>query len=123
VGHAHLALLATFSYWMVAMIYYALPRILHREMYSKSLMEWHYWLSLIGFLVFFVALTIVGLVQSAQWAAGIPIQKVVLDLFPHWVFRAFGGILMLAGQAVFAYNVYRTVAAPAPQPKPATAAA
>jgi cbb3-type cytochrome c oxidase subunit I len=108
VAHAHLALLGTFTWWMVALVYYALPRILHREMYSRALMEWHYWLSVIGFGIFFSGLTIAGLVQSAGWAAGIPIQKVVLDIFPHWVFRAIGGLMMLTGQVIFAYNVYRT---------------
>ena len=43
VGHAHLALLGTFSFWGWAAIYYILPRIFKRPMWSKRLITAHFW--------------------------------------------------------------------------------
>lgn len=113
VGHAHLALLGTFSFIMFATIYYALPRLIDREIWSGKLMEWHFWLSLIGFTLFFVSLTIGGLVQGSLWAMNESngfIQS-VQAMLPYNIVRAAGGVLILGGQFLFIFNIYKTATA------------
>lgn len=113
VGHAHLALLGTFSFIMFASIYYALPRLINREIWSAKLMDWHFWLSLIGFTAFFVSLTIGGLVQGSLWAqqgSNIFIDSVKTQL-PYHIVRATGGTMILTAQVLFIYNIYRTAVA------------
>lgn len=109
VGHAHLALLGTFSFITFAGFYYVVPRITGRKMYSKRLAVWHFWLTLVGFHLMLVSLTIAGLVQAAGWHFGIPFDQWVLELAPYWLVRTISGVLLLLGQIVFAYNVYKTI--------------
>lgn len=113
VGHAHLALLGTFSFIMFASIYYALPRLINREMYSEKLMDWHFWLSLTGFTLFFVSLTIGGLVQGSYWAANQSVNFIesVISQRPYHIVRAIGGTMILSAQFLFIYNIYKTAVA------------
>lgn len=113
VGHAHLALLGTFTFIMFASIYYALPRLTGREIWSVKLMEWHFWMSLIGFTMFFVSLTIGGLVQGSYWALNGSENFIysVVSQMPYHVVRAIGGALILSGQFLFIFNIYKSAAA------------
>jgi cbb3-type cytochrome c oxidase subunit I len=113
VGHAHLALLGTFSFIMFASIYYALPRLIGKDIWSPALMDWHFWMSLIGFTLFFVSLTIGGLVQGTWWAenqSNLFIQSVIAMKPYNWT-RLIGGIMILSGQVLFIYNIYKTARA------------
>lgn len=115
VGHAHVALLGTFSFIMFASIYYALPRLTNRAVYSKPLQDWHFWLSFVGFSAFFISLTVGGLVKGFMWAAaeGDPTQfiDVVRAMKPYYVVRALSGAMILSAQLLFIYNIYKTATA------------
>jgi cytochrome c oxidase cbb3-type subunit 1 len=113
VGHAHLALLGTFSFIMFASIYYALPRLTNREIWSQKLMEWHFWLSLTGFTLFFVSLTIGGLVQGSYWALNESNTFInsVISQKPYYIARAVGGTMILTGQVFFIYNIFKSAVA------------
>jgi cytochrome c oxidase cbb3-type subunit I len=108
VGHAHAALLGTFTFFVIGSIYYGLQRITGRRIYSVRLVKWHYWLLLIGFTLFFFALTIGGLQQSVGWALGYPVAQWSLTLPPMWLVRSIGGTLMFLSSCLFAYNIYMT---------------
>ena len=122
-GHAHLALLATFSYVAFAAIYEFLPRLVGRPIYSKTLMNWHFWLVFIGFVFFFTGFTVGGLVQGISWNLGKPFLDVVKSIEPWSFLRAIGAVSMFAGLYVFGYNVLRTAMKPRPQPQPRPAMA
>lgn len=112
VGHAHLALLATFSFFVFSATYYIIPKITGRKMYSKKLAVWHFWLTLYGWIIMMLSLTIAGLVQAAGWHFGIPVDQWVIELVPYWWIRTFSGVLIVLGQVLFMFNVYKTVYRP-----------
>jgi cytochrome c oxidase cbb3-type subunit 1 len=112
VGHAHLALLGTFSFILTSAIYYGLPRITGRAWYSQSLIRSHYWLKFLGFLLMMISLTIAGLIQSAGWAFGMPVDQWSLVIRPYWTLRAISGIMIVLGQFIFAYNTWKTLYSP-----------
>ncbi len=120
VGHAHLALLGTFSFILTSAIYYMLPRLTGREWQSQGLIRAHYWLKFLGFGLMMTSLTIAGLVQSAGWAMGIPVDQWVITLVPYWFLRSISGVMIVTGQCLFAYNIYQTLfsAASAPESPP-----
>lgn len=109
VAHAHMALLATFSFFVFAAAYYIIPKITGRKMYSKRLAVWHFWLSLYGWVIMMISLTIAGLVQAAGWHHGIPVDQWIIELEPYWIVRSFSGVLIVLGQICFMVNVYKTV--------------
>lgn len=109
VAHAHVALLGTFAFWMMALAYYVIPRIVGRPIFSKRGMLWHFWLTLIGFQGFFWSLTAAGLVQAAGWRYGFPVGTWSLTLLPYMVFRLLFGLMIVVGQYIFAWNIWQTV--------------
>ncbi|MEB3286423.1 MAG: cbb3-type cytochrome c oxidase subunit I [Vampirovibrionales bacterium] len=109
VGHAHLALLATFSFIVFAAAYFIIPKVTGRKMYSRPLAVWHFWLSLIGWIVMMISLTIAGLIQAAGWHFSIPIDQWIIELQPYMFVRFLSGVLIVAGQVLFMLNVYKTV--------------
>lgn len=109
VGHAHVALLGTFTFFVIGALYYGLQRLTGRKIYSVRLVKWHFWLLLIGFFLFFASLTIGGLQQSVGWALGYPVNQWSLIMPPMWFVRSLGGVMMFLSSCLFAYNVYMTM--------------
>jgi cbb3-type cytochrome c oxidase subunit I len=108
-GHAHLALFGTFSFMAFGGVYYVLPRLLGRKsMAHPALIEWQYWIALIGFFGFATSLWVGGLVQGAMWISGVPFLEGVRAQSPYYLVRAISGELMLVSVLIFAYNVYVT---------------
>lgn len=110
VGHAHMAVFGAFSFFAMAGIYFALPKILKRPLYSDKLAEWHFWLSFVGFLGFAISLWIGGFVQGLQWMDyTISFLDTVKAMFPYYVVRMFSGVLMFVAQLIFVFNIFKTV--------------
>jgi cbb3-type cytochrome oxidase subunit 1 len=120
VGHAHLALLGTFSFILTSSFYYSMPRLTGKPWHSQGLIRAHYWLKFLGFLLMMISLTIAGLVQAAGWAAGMPIDQWSNYIRPYFFFRMISGIMILLGQCLFAYNVYKTLYTVQPIAMPVT---
>jgi cbb3-type cytochrome c oxidase subunit I len=114
VGHAHLALLGTFSFILTAGFYYGIPRLTGKQWYSEGLIRSHYWLKFLGFLLMMISLTTAGLIQAAGWQMGIPVDQWGLAIRPYWLLRAISGLMIVGGQLIFAYNTFRTLYTKAP---------
>lgn len=115
IGHAHMALFGTFTFYAYATVYYVIPRVYKKPLYSEGMAEWHFWLSFIGFIFFSVALWIGGVYQGFEWNdPNITFVKTINDIMPFWHIRAGGGALMLTGMFLFAFNLYKTATVPAP---------
>jgi len=61
VGHAHIALLGGFGFLVFGAIYFVVPRVTGKEIYSNRLTSYHFWFSTLGFISFFSFMTIMGL--------------------------------------------------------------
>ena len=62
IGHAHLAVLGFSGLIALGGIYYVLPKITGKPLYSRFLAYFQYWLVLLGVLAFTTSLTIAGLI-------------------------------------------------------------
>lgn len=113
VGHAHLVMFGVFTLWLMGIMTYLFPRLLHRPWYSRALCEWHYWLSVGGIVVMFTDLTLAGVFQGYWWGSLQPWEVSVDYSQPFWIVRVFAGLAMFAGQLCFVYNLYRTWRGPA----------
>ncbi|MCI0399200.1 MAG: cbb3-type cytochrome c oxidase subunit I [Chloroflexi bacterium] len=117
VGHSHLAFVADYSFWAFALVYLAVPELMRRPIYSRRLMEWHYWLTTLGMVVFMVALWAAGLIQGQNWLTNsIPFLETVRSLQPYFAARLLGGLAAGAGILCFVYNVWQTARQPAAEP-------
>lgn len=128
IGHSHMALFAGFSLVLSSGIYYVIPRVLKKEIFSVRLMNWHYWFSVIGFLLFGFAMWIAGIMQGWMWIDGKQIGQAFVEVIINirWalIMRIIGGTMMFLAQVFFAYNVYKTATQKEPEtgrnPVPAT---
>jgi cytochrome c oxidase cbb3-type subunit 1 len=111
VGHAHLVMFGVFSFWLIGIMVYLIPRLCGNEWYSRSLLEWHFWLSAVGLFVMFVDLGLAGMFQGFFWASLLPWDVSVDGSQPFWIIRLFAGLAIIGGQLCFFYNLYRTLTA------------
>lgn len=106
IAHAHLALLGVFSYWNFAAIYYFWEKWTGRPL-QKNLSEWHFWLTTLGFTIYFLSLTMAGLLQGFFWKnPSVDFMESVRVSIPFWWVRSFGGLMIVIGQFIFAYNLF-----------------
>jgi cbb3-type cytochrome c oxidase subunit I len=109
VGHAHIGVLAFAGMIALGGIYYVLPRITGRPLYSRFLADLQYWLVLIGVVGFTIVLTIAGLIQGNAWLNGETVYRVVPELHVYYVVRAALGVMIFVGSLVGLYNIFRSL--------------
>jgi cytochrome c oxidase cbb3-type subunit 1 len=108
VGHSHLVLFGTFSFWAFAWVYYLLPRLWKTPIYSESLAHWHFWTSLLGIVIMDIDLLSAGLVQGMMWKSLLPFIDSVIASKPFWWVRTLAGVSIFVGQVLFVINIMMT---------------
>ncbi len=91
-----------------AFSYTLIPRLTGKEP-PKILVGIHFWLALIGLLMYVIALMIGGTQTGLMWMKKKPFIDGVINMFPFWLWRAIGGTFMWISHLIFAYNFYRMV--------------
>jgi cbb3-type cytochrome c oxidase subunit I len=109
VGHAHLALVGWISFGIFGVVYYLLPRITGRNIYSESLANSNLWLGIIGFVGMFIPLSIAGLIQGAAFSEGLSFFAAQQSIQSYMVMRAVAGVVFTVSAVVFAYNIYKSL--------------
>ena len=127
IGHSHISLYATFTFFAIAGIYQAIPVITKKPLWSKRLAEWHFNLNLLGSVPFLLALWVGGFWQGmlwATWANGtsyaefhnnltlLPFLDTIADMRPFWMMRGIGGLIILSANILFVINIFNTIILP-----------
>jgi cytochrome c oxidase cbb3-type subunit 1 len=131
IGHVHSGALGWVAMISIGCIYSLLPRIYGRTgMYSTRLIELHFWITTIGVVIYIASMWIAGVMQGLMWRATNPDGTLTYSFveslaatYPYYAARLLGGLLVLGGMVIMAYNLRRTVAdravqidVPVPQP-------
>jgi cytochrome c oxidase cbb3-type subunit 1 len=107
VAHAHLGLYGFFSMVMFGAIYFIMPRVMNWEWPYPRLISLHFWLVFIGFLIYFIWLSIGGWLQGlAMLDPDKPFMQSVAVTLPYLQARSIGGALMTLGHFVFAFHFF-----------------
>jgi len=109
VGHAHIGVLGFAGVTALGGIYFILPRITGRPLYSRFLADVQYWLVLIGITGFAVVLTTAGLIQGNGWYNGETVYRTLPEIQPYYILRASLGTLIVVGAYIGLYNVIRSL--------------
>lgn len=124
IGHSHISLYATFTFFAIAGIYYVIPVITQKPLWSTTLADWHFNLNLLGSVPFLAALWVGGFWQGmmwANWADGttyaefhnnltlLPFLETVSEMHFWWILRAIGGLIILFANILFLINVFNTI--------------
>jgi cytochrome c oxidase cbb3-type subunit I len=116
IGHVHSGALGWVAMITIGSMYYLIPRLFGREsMFSTKLIEWHFWLSTIGVVLYIASMWIAGVAQGLMWRAAnadgtltYSFAQVLNTMYPFYGIRLLGGTLFFSGMLIMAYNVWQT---------------
>jgi cytochrome c oxidase cbb3-type subunit 1 len=117
VGHAHMVMFGVFGFWIMGVFVELWPRCVGRPWASPQLLTAHFWLTLIGLALMVVDLTAAGLVQGFSWGALSHFGESVAASMPFWWVRTFAGLMIIAGQGLFFYELWATAREPQTAPR------
>lgn len=106
VAHSHLTMYGIITFMLFSFTYTLVPRITSLQPPSLTV-GLHFWLALIGVLVYTVSLMIGSTEKGLLWMDKKPFIESVVVMVPYWLWRAIGGTMMWLSHIVFAYNFYR----------------
>ena len=118
IGHVHAGALGWNGFMTAGMIYWLLPRLWNKPLYSTSLANLHFWLGTVGILLYVAAMWVSGITQGLMLSATTEGGSILaypnfLDTLntirPMMLMRVIGGGLYLVGWLIMAYNVWQTL--------------
>lgn len=117
VGHVHGGALGWNGFLAFGMLYYLVPKLWNTQLYSKKLAEQHFWLGLVGIVLYYVSMVVAGITQGLMWKAidqngqlVYPefVETVVRIIPLYWV-RTLGGALYIVGFVIMVINIVKTI--------------
>jgi len=123
IGHVHGGTLGWNGFMAAGMIYWLLPRLWSRPLHSVSLANLHFWLGMVGILLYVGAMWTSGITQGVMLNA--TTEGGTLLAYPNFIdtlntirpmmlMRVIGGSLYLVGWFLLMYNLWKTIATARP---------
>lgn len=117
VSHVHGGALGWNGFLTFGMAYWLMPRLYKTKLYSMKLANAHFWLGLMGILVYMISMYISGLTQGLMWldfdADGYLVYpnfiETVAVVIPFYWLRTIGGLMYVLGLIIMLYNMIKTV--------------
>lgn len=124
IGHSHISLYATFTFFAIAGIYYVIPVITKKPLWSQALADWHFSLNMLGSIPFLFALWVGGFLQGMEWAtwsdgttyaqyhsqlANLSFLDTIANVRIWWILRGVGGAIILFANILFVINIFNTI--------------
>jgi cytochrome c oxidase cbb3-type subunit 1 len=117
IGHVHAGALGWNGLVTFGAMYYLIPKLWNKELYSIKLVEVHFWTSTIGIVLYIASMWVAGIMQGLMWRAvnedGTLTYSFVESLqamYPFYMVRFVGGAIFVLGIVIMMYNLYKTIA-------------
>jgi len=121
IGHVHSGALGWVAFITIGSMYYLIPRLYGRAIYSVKLIDAHFWISTIGIVLYITAMWVSGIMQGLMWRAIHPDGTLIYSfvesvqaMHPFYIIRTVGGAFFLLGMLIMAYNLWKTIAGAKP---------
>jgi cytochrome c oxidase cbb3-type subunit 1 len=116
IGHVHAGALGWVAMISLGSVYVMWPRLLGLQaMHSTRLIDVHFWVHTIGVVFYIASMWIAGVMQGLMWRATSPDGTLTYSFveslaatYPYYLIRLCGGLLVLAGMGVMAWNFWLT---------------
>jgi cytochrome c oxidase cbb3-type subunit 1 len=120
IGHVHSGALGWVAMVSIGAVYHLIPVLFNKpKMYSIKLINTHFWLATVGVVLYIVAMWLSGVMQGLMWRAintdGTLTYSFVQSLeasYKFYFIRFIGGVFVVSGMFVMAYNVFKTIRMP-----------
>ena len=118
IAHVHGGALGWNGFLTFAMLYYLVPKLWKTKLYSEKLANMHFWVGMIGILLYVISMWTSGITQGLMLQAidenGRLVYpefiETVVRIVPLYWIRALGGSLFIVGYFMMVYNLYKTIA-------------
>ncbi len=117
IGHVHSGTLGWNGFMAAGMFYYLAPRLWNTKLYSRSLANMHFWLGLVGILLYIAAMWVAGITQglmlngTKEGGTVLAYPNFIDSVLATWsmlVMRAVGGTFYLVGFFMLGWNLWKT---------------
>ncbi len=109
-AHAHLALTGAFTCFGMAAAFYMFPRVVGRQLYSRQLASWCFWLMAVIFPIYYLGFTHAGLVTAISInLLGNTIYETLSAVWLSRLFRTITGGGVVLAFVLFAYLILRSI--------------
>ncbi|GAA5122144.1 cytochrome-c oxidase, cbb3-type subunit I [Luteolibacter yonseiensis] len=116
IGHVHSGALGWNGFMAAGMFYWLAPRLWKTKLWSTTLANMHFWIGLVGILLYVAAMWVAGITQGLMLSETNPggatlkyeFVETLRSINIHYALRAFGGTLYLVGFLLGAVNIYMT---------------
>ncbi len=116
IGHVHSGALGWNGFMAAGMFYWLAPRLWKTKLWSTSLANMHFWIGMVGILIYVVALWCAGIMQALMLnqtdASGTTLKYEFMETLESiqvfYILRSIGGTLYLIGFILCAFNIWKT---------------
>lgn len=116
IGHVHSGSLGWVAMMTIGSLYVLIPRLYgQKSMWSVRLIDWHFWVMTVGIVLYVTAMWGAGLTQGLMWRATNPdgtltytFVEALKATYPYYEVRLLGGLIVLSGMFLMAYNFLKT---------------
>ena len=116
IGHVHSGALGWNGFMAAGMFYWLAPRLWKTKLWSNSLANMHFWVGLVGILIYVAAMWAAGIMQGLMLSetnpGGASLKYEFIESLQQikifYIFRSFGGALYLVGFVMCAVNIIMT---------------
>ncbi|MEI7955345.1 MAG: cytochrome-c oxidase, cbb3-type subunit I, partial [Verrucomicrobiota bacterium] len=122
IGHVHSGTLGWNGFMAAGMFYWLAPRLWKTQLWSKAMADMHFWIGLVGVLLYIVAMWFSGISQGLMLSQFKPDGATLVYTFLqtleniqlYYIFRVIGGLLYLGGFVMLAFNIWKTIRSGSP---------
>jgi len=116
IGHVHSGALGWVGFISFGALYCLTPWLWKRKaLFSRRLVEWHFWVATIGILFYMISMWFAGIMEGLMWRAyneygflEYAFVETVEAKHISYIIRMLGGLMYFSGAAIMAYNLVRT---------------
>jgi len=117
IGHVHSGVLGWNGFMAAGMFYWLAPRLWKTQLWSKGWANMHFWLGLIGILLYVAAMWVAGIMQGLMLGqvaeGGATLEYKFVETLQAiqlpYILRSVGGGLFLVGFLMCAWNLFMTI--------------
>ena len=116
IGHVHAGALGWNGFMAAGLFYWLAPRLWKTKLWSKSLANMHFWIGLVGILLYVVAMWSAGIMQGLMLGEASPggatlkykFVETLDSIHIFYFLRSVGGFFYLVGFGLCAFNIWKT---------------
>jgi cytochrome c oxidase cbb3-type subunit I/II len=116
VGHVHSGAMGWNGFMAAGMFYWLAPRLWKTKLWSTSLANMHFWIGLVGILLYVASMWVAGITQGLMLSETNPggatlkyeFVETLRQINPMYILRSIGGSFYLIGFVLCAFNILMT---------------